>query len=166
MQGALVLIAPSNTRIFLCTDDTDMRKSFSSLSGVVRKSMNLDPLSGYLFVFKNKRADRIKVLYWDRDGMAIWYKALQKGTFKFPDLKHMSSAGVEIEASTLRLILDGIDLGSIRRQQRYRLDSVGLHERSLNPAAEVSREGYKTPGANDPAWRRQPGDTISGEDQK
>lgn len=125
--------------------------------------MNLDPHSGYLFVFKNKRADRIKVLYWDRDGMAIWYKELQKGTFKFPDLKNISSAGIEIDASTLRLILDGIDLGSIRRQQRYHLDSVGLLERSLAPAAEVSKEGYEPPGANAPGRRGHPGDTIPGE---
>jgi Transposase and inactivated derivatives len=158
----LVLIAPNNTRIFLCTDDTDMRKSFSSLSGVIRKSMNLDPLSGYLFVFKNKRADRIKLMYWDRDGMAIWYKALQKGTFKFPDLKNISSAGLEIDSATLRLILDGIDLKSIRRQQRYQPPS-GL-ERSLNPAAQLSRDGYKPADANEPAWRRQNVDTIPGDD--
>ena len=81
--------------------------------------MHLDPLSGYLFVFKNKRADRIKLLYWDRDGLAIWYKVLQKGTFKFPDLKNISSAGLEIDAATLRLILDGVDLRSIRKQSRF-----------------------------------------------
>lgn len=122
VQGVLRLISPTHTRIFICTEDTDMRKSFDSLSGIVRRTMHLDPLSGYLFVFKNKRGDRIKVLYWDRDGHAIWYKVLQKGTFKFPDLKNLSSAGVEIDPPTLRLILDGIDLGSIRRRQRYHLD--------------------------------------------
>lgn len=117
------LIGPTNTtRIFLCTDDTDMRKSFNSLCGVIRKSMNLDPLSGALFVFKNRRADRIKIIYWDIDGMVMWYKALQRGTFRFPDLQNFSSAGIEIDAGTLRLILDGIDLGSIRRQRRHRID--------------------------------------------
>jgi len=119
------MINAGNTRIFLCTSDTDMRKSFNSLSGIIRRTMNLDPLSGYLFVFKNMRADRIKVVYWDNDGMAMWYKALQKGTFRFPDLRNFSSAGLEIDASTLRLILDGIDLGTIRRQQRYRLEPRG-----------------------------------------
>jgi transposase len=87
-----------------------MRKSFESLSGVIRISMHLDPLSGFLFVFKNKRGDRIKVVYWDSDGMAMWYKVLQKGTFQFPSLQNLSSAGLEIDSATMRLILDGIDL--------------------------------------------------------
>jgi transposase len=83
--------------------------------------MHLDPLAGYLFVFKNKRGDRIKVMYWDGDGFALWYKVLQRGTFQFPDLENFSSAGLEIDASTLRMILDGIDLGTIRRQPRFRI---------------------------------------------
>lgn len=113
------MIGPSNTRILLCTQDTDMRKSFDSLRGVISSSMHLDPLSGYLFVFKNKRGDRIKCLFWDNDGFAMFYKVLQKGTFKFPSLQSMKSAGLEIDPATLRLILDGIDLSSIQRQQRY-----------------------------------------------
>ena len=71
------------------------------------KSMHLDPLSGFLFVFKNKHGDRIKVVYWDVTGFAMWYKVLQRGNFKFPDLQNMSSAGLEIDPSTLQLILDG-----------------------------------------------------------
>lgn len=110
----------SSMRIFLCTQDTDMRKSFDSLNGVIRRAMHLDPLSGYLFVFRNKRGDRIKCIYWDETGFAMWYKLLQKGTFQFPSLQNLTSAGVEIDPSTLRMILDGIDLGSIRRQHRFR----------------------------------------------
>jgi len=121
------LIALNNLRVFLCTEDTDMRKSFSALPGIIRRSMHLDPLSGYLFVFKNKRADRIKVFYWDRDGVAIWYKLLQKGTFKFPNIEKMDSAGIEIDTSTLRLIIDGVDLASIRLRQRYRLEEREPH---------------------------------------
>jgi transposase len=114
------MLTPSgNTRIFLCTGDTDMRKSFKSLHGIIRSSMHLDPLSGYLFVFKNRRGDRIKVVYWDGNGCALWYKCLQKGTFQFPNLQNFSCAGLEIDPSTLRMILDGIDLSSIRRRQRY-----------------------------------------------
>lgn len=110
----------TSTRIFLCIDDTDMRKSFDSLNGIIRRSMNLDPLSGYLFVFKNKRGDRIKCVYWDETGFAMWYKVLQRGTFQFPDLQKYSSAGLEIDASMMRMILDGIDLGTIRRRPRFR----------------------------------------------
>jgi transposase len=112
--------ATSQTRIFLCTQDTDMRKSFDKLRGIIRGAMHLDPLSGYLFVFKNKRGDRIKCVFWDTDGFAMFYKVLQKGTFQFPDLQHFSAAGIEIDASTLALILQGIDLASIRRRNRYR----------------------------------------------
>jgi transposase len=107
-------------RIFLCTHDTDMRKSFDSLRGIIRGAMHLDPLTDCLFVFKNKRGDRIKVIYWDCDGFAMWYKVLQRGTFQFPDLANFNSAGIEIDSSTLRMILDGVDLGTIRRQHRYR----------------------------------------------
>lgn len=123
------------TRIFLCTQETDMRKSFDSLRGIIRTAMHLDSLSGYLFVFKNKRGDRIKVVYWDTDGFAMWYKVLQRGTFQFPDLQNFSSAGLEIDSSTLRMILDGIDLGSIRRQQRYR------HSTPVQPAGQLSAGG-------------------------
>jgi transposase len=80
----------SQTRIFLCTQDTDMRKSFDSLRGIIRSAMHLDPLSGYLFVFKNKRGDRIKCVFWDTDGFAMFYKVLQKGTFQFPNLQNMN----------------------------------------------------------------------------
>jgi transposase len=111
---------PLNARIFLCTQDTDMRKSFDSLRGIIRSAMHLDPLSGSLFIFKNKRGDRIKCIYWDDDGFAMWYKVLQRGTFQFPDLQNISSAGLEIDASTMRLILDGVDLGSIRQRPRFR----------------------------------------------
>ena len=134
------MMGPSNiTRIFLCTDDTDMRKSFDSLCGVIRKSMNLDPLSGALFVFKNRRADRIKIVYWDLDGMVMWYKALQRGTFRFPDLQNFSSAGLEIDAATLRLILDGIDLRTIRRQHRHRIE-VNASRYVSSPPSQNSPE--------------------------
>lgn len=111
---------PATTRIFLCTQDTDMRKSFNSLHGIIRSAMHLDPLSGFLFVFRNRRSDRIKCVYWDSDGYAMWYKVLQKGTFQFPNLENLTSAGVEIDSATLRAILDGIDLSTVRRRERYR----------------------------------------------
>ncbi|MBY0545914.1 MAG: IS66 family insertion sequence element accessory protein TnpB [Candidatus Obscuribacterales bacterium] len=122
---------PSNTRIFLCTQDTDMRKSFDSLRGIIRSAMHLDPLAGYLFVFKNRRGDRIKCVFWDRDGFAMFYKVLQKGTFQFPNLESINSAGLEIDASTLRMILDGIDLGSMRRQRYRRPDTAHQPTESL-----------------------------------
>lgn len=103
-----------------------MRKSFSSLVGIIRSAMHLDPLAGYLFVFKNKRGDRIKCVFWDSDGYAMFYKVLQKGTFQFPNLENLTSAGLEIDHSTLRMILDGVDLSSIRRHPRYRRPATTL----------------------------------------
>lgn len=109
-----------------------MRKSFDSLRGIIRTTMHLDPLDDYLFVFKNKRGDRIKCMFWDRDGFAMFYKQLQRGTFQFPSLENRNSAGLEIDASTLRMILDGIDLGSIRRE-RYRRPSVARNDQAIQP---------------------------------
>lgn len=127
-----MLRTPDTTRIFLCTQDTDMRKSFDSLRGIIRSAMHLDPLSGALFVFKNKRGDRIKCIYWDDNGFAMWYKVLQRGTFQFPNLQNYSTAGLEIDASTMRLILDGIDLGSIRRRPRFRRPAEGVNPPELS----------------------------------
>ncbi len=107
---------PPTVRIFLCSEPTDMRKGFDSLAHLVESSLTLDPLSGHLFVFRSRRGDRIKVLYWDKDGYALWYKRLEKGSFRFPTV---SAEGVEVKAADLMMILDGVDLGSVRRQRRY-----------------------------------------------
>jgi transposase len=113
-----VLSLPPTVRIFLCADPTDLRKSFDSLAALVREGLAADPLSGHLFVFRNKAADRVKVLYWDRDGLAIWYKRLELGTFRFPAATG-SSRSVEIRAADLAMLLDGVELDSVRRRRRY-----------------------------------------------
>jgi transposase len=97
-----------------------MRKGFDSLASLVESSLALDPLSGHLFVFRSRRSDRVKVLWWDRDGYCLWYKRLEKGTFRFPAAVTAGTAnGVEVKAADLMMILDGVDLGSVRRQRRY-----------------------------------------------
>lgn len=68
---------PPTVRIFLCSDAADMRKGFDSLAHLVESALALDPLSGHLFVFRSRRGDRIKILYWDKDGYAMWYKRLE-----------------------------------------------------------------------------------------
>src|SRR3989441_10533945 len=105
-------------RVFLCTLPTDMRKSFDSLTGLVRQQLGQDPLSGHLFVFRSKRGDRVKLLYWDTDGLAIWYKRLEEGTFRFPAAT--TGHGIEIRAADLAMLLDGVDLDSVQRRKRYR----------------------------------------------
>ena len=104
-------------RIWLATRATDLRKSFDSLAELVRQQLAGDPLSGQLFVFRNKRADRIKLLYWDEDGFVIVYKRLEAGSFRFPEA---TAAGVQIRAADLQMLLDGVDLESVKRGRRYR----------------------------------------------
>jgi transposase len=113
----MMLSLPTSVRIWLATQATDLRKSFDTLAELVRKQLQGDPLSGQLFVFRNKRADRVKLLYWDEDGFVIVYKRLEAGTFRFPAA---SAAGVEIRAADLQMLLDGVELDSIKRRRRYR----------------------------------------------
>ena len=113
----MMVSLPTAVRIWLATRATDLRKSFDSLAELVRQQLQGDPLSGQLFVFRNKRADRVKLLYWDEDGFVIIYKRLEAGTFRFPQAE---AAGVEIRAADLQMLLDGIDLSSVKRQKRYR----------------------------------------------
>jgi transposase len=105
-------------RIFFARQPADMRRSFDGLLELVRVVVGQDPLSGHLFVFRNKTGDPLKLLYWDRTGLCIFYKRLEKGTFRFPDAKDGGS--VELTSGDLLLILEGIDLASARRLPRYR----------------------------------------------
>ena len=113
----MMLSLPTSVRIWLATQATDLRKSFDSLAEMVRQQLRGDPLSGQLFVFRNKRADRVKLLYWDDDGYVIVYKRLEEGVFRFPQAE---AAGVEIRAADLQMLLDGVDLDSVKRSKRYR----------------------------------------------
>jgi transposase len=108
-----------SARVYLCTSRTDMRKGFDTLAALVRDGLGHDPLSGHLFLFVGSRADRVKMLYWDSDGFALWYKRLEKGTFRMPVTKPDASS-VELKASELAMLLEGIDLRSIKRRKRFR----------------------------------------------
>jgi transposase len=113
----MLLSLPASVRIWLASGSTDLRKGFDTLAELVRQKLECDPLSGQLFVFRNRRGDRIKLLYWDEDGFVIVYKRLEVGSFRFPQA---DSAGVEIRAADLQMLLDGVDLDSVRRRRRYR----------------------------------------------
>lgn len=113
-----MIMLPSAVRIFLCTRPTDMRKSFDGLTGLVQECFGQDPLTGHLFLFVNRRGDRIKILYFDRDGLALWYKRLEAGTFEMPGTAE--GDGVELQPAELAMILSGIDLKSARRRKRFR----------------------------------------------
>lgn len=105
-------------RVFLCTSPTDMRKGFDTLAVLVRDGLGYDPLSGHLFLFVGCRRDRLKLLYWDRDGYALWYKRLEQGTFRMP-VARPEAASIELKASELAMLLEGIDLRSIKRRKRF-----------------------------------------------
>jgi transposase len=113
----MMVSLPTSVRIWLATQATHLRKSFDSLAELVRRQLEADPLSGQLFVFRNKRADRVKLLYWDEDGFVIVYKRLEAGTFRFPAAE---AAGGEIRAADLQMLLDGVDLATVKRRPRYR----------------------------------------------
>ena len=103
------------TPIYLCRTATDMRKSFDGLHALVVQHLEEDPFSGALFVFVNRRRTMVKVLYWDRDGFALWYKRLEQGTFKLP------AAGgdkIELDAAQLSMLLEGITPRRINRRYR------------------------------------------------
>jgi len=104
-------------RVFLCTRPTDMRKSFDGLSGLVQECFGEGLLTGHLFLFLNRRRDRIKILYFDRDGLAIWYKRLESGSFEMP--RTASGDGVELQPAQLAMILSGIDMRSARQRKRF-----------------------------------------------
>ena len=105
--------------VYLCLSPTDMRKGFDTLAALVRDGLGYDPLSGHLFLFVGRRKDRLKILYWDRDGYALWYKRLEQGTFRLPVVKD-DSASVTLKASELAMLLEGIDLRSVKRRKRFR----------------------------------------------
>lgn len=113
----------STTRIWLCTGPTDMRRGFDRLAEQARIVTRQDPQSGHLFLFRSRRGDRLKLLYWDKDGYVLWYKRLEEGTFKLPKLKE-AQRSVELRASELAMILDGIDLSSVKRVRRYHREKI------------------------------------------
>jgi transposase len=106
-------------RYYLFRPAADMRKSFDGLSGIISSQMQAQPLSGDIFIFLNKRRNQLKMLMWDLDGFAIWYKRLERGTFELPVSK-TTEESVAVQAWQLRLILEGVQLKSITRRTRYK----------------------------------------------
>lgn len=115
-----MIFLPPSTRVFLCLPPTDMRKSFDKLAALVQEVIRADPLSGHMFVFRNRVEDRVKVLFWDRSGFCLVYKRLEKGTFRFP--RGDSGSGLEIDHAELLMILEGVELEGAQRARRFRLE--------------------------------------------
>lgn len=93
-----------------------MRKGFNALSGLVRDHIRQELLSGDVFIFLNKRRDRVKLLVWDRNGFVVWYKVLEQGTFELPAAEN---ATLEMSWTDIQLLLEGIEIKSVKRRKRY-----------------------------------------------
>jgi len=109
-----MLRLPSSVRVFLCTLPTDMRRGFDALAAMVKQHFAQDALCGHLFVFRSRAADRMKILVWEGDGFALWYKRLEKGTFRLPPAPE-GTTGIEVTSADLLLLLEGVEPGARRR---------------------------------------------------
>jgi transposase len=113
-----MLSLPTQVSIYLCTTPVDLRKSFDGLTGLVQSVFEMNLLEGHLFLFLNKRRDRIKALWWDRDGLVIWYKRLERGTFEMPKSQE-GRAHLTLDPTQLAMLLGGVSLASAKRRPRY-----------------------------------------------
>ena len=118
-----MLSFPAAIKVYLCTVPCDMRRSFDGLSMMAEHVIGCNPYAGHLLVFSNRRTDRVKILYWDRDGFAVWAKRLEEGTYAMP-FGEEDEARREITAQELGALLSGIDLSTAQRRKRYRRGSV------------------------------------------
>jgi transposase len=108
----------TSTRIWLATQPADMRCGFDRLAELARVVTNQNPMDGHLFLFRSRGGDRLKILLWEKDGFVLWYKRLEEGVFKLPRIEPEQKS-VELRASELAMMLDGIDLKSVKRVKRY-----------------------------------------------
>jgi transposase len=111
-----MLTLPEGTRVYMAAAPVDMRKSFDGLCAIVMDTLKQNPLDGHLFLFRGKRGDRIKGLWWDRNGLVIWYKRLEKGHYKWP---RTDATSLEISALELSLLLDGIDFTRLKKLPHF-----------------------------------------------
>jgi transposase len=115
-----MLALPASVRIYFATAPCDMRRGFDALGAMVRETFGDDPLSGHLFVFRSRRGDRLKILWWDRDGFVLWYKRLEKGTFRIAVKPvHVEDARIELDRRTLAMLLEGIEPTIVKKSRRF-----------------------------------------------
>jgi transposase len=116
-----MLSLPTHTRIYLAVAPVDMRKSFDGLCAIVIDTLKQNPLDGQLFLFRGKSGNRIKALFWDRNGLVIFYKRLEKGRFKWPQ---QNTSALEMTEQDLSLLLDGIDFTKLKRLPKFNATSA------------------------------------------
>lgn len=114
-----MLSLPPSVRIFVAIGPVDLRKGFDGLAAATRELLRQDPLSGHLFVFINRRRNRAKILVWDRSGFWLLYKRLERGRFRLPAAREPGAQGIELEATELSLLLEGVALSQTQWRPRW-----------------------------------------------
>ena len=132
-----MLTLPPSVRVYVAAQPTDLRKSFDGLSAVVAATFDQDPLCGHLFVFRNRRGDQIRVLFWDRTGYCILGKKLARGRFHLACDVAPGATHVEVESAELSLMLEGFDLSEAARRKRWRPPKKGTSD-AIKPSVPAS----------------------------
>ena len=113
-----MMMLPTSVRIFIAREPTDMRKGHDGLAALVQNTMKADLFSGHLFVFLSRQRNRVKILTWDRGGLVLWYKRLEKGRLKMPKMS-ADAVSMELDSGELSMLLEGLDLSKVRRPKRW-----------------------------------------------
>jgi transposase len=119
-----------SARIWLASAPVDMRCGFDRLAELARAVTGQDPFHAHLFLFRSRRGDRLKVLQWDRDGYVLWYKRLEVGVFRLPQIRSGASS-IELRPSEFAMLLDGIDMSRVKRMPRYERDASEVDKRCM-----------------------------------
>jgi len=119
-----------SARIWLASAPVDMRCGFDRLAELARAVTGQDPFHAHLFLFRSRRGDRLKVLQWDRDGYVLWYKRLEVGVFRLPQIRSGASS-IELRPSEFAMLLDGIDMSRVKRMPRYERDTSEVDKRCM-----------------------------------
>jgi transposase len=142
-----MLTLPSSVRIYVAAEPVDLRRGFDGLAAATRSLMGAEPLSGHVFVFLNRRKNRVKLLVWDRTGYVLLYKRLEKGTFEIPTEPLPGRRHVEVDSGELGLMLEGLDLRGARRRPRwYRAASGNGGSPAVPLQARARRRGARSVG--------------------
>lgn len=118
-----MLTLPSSVRVYLAAEPVDLRRGHDGLVSLVRNVWRLNPFDGHLFVFLGRRLDRVKILVWDRNGFVLYYKRLSQGRFRMPTIV-TGATRVEMDATTLAMLLSGIDVRQVRRPAAWTSPAV------------------------------------------
>src|SRR5262249_15637182 len=118
-----MLTLPPSVRIYLAAEPIDLRRGHDGLFAVVRNHWRMDPFSGHLFAFVGRRANRVKILFFDRGGFVVYYKRLERGKFRLPRVR-AGATSITLDATQLSMLLDGIDVDHVRRARHWHPPSV------------------------------------------